>query len=528
MFYKIKPCKEEKVECSAGAGFFLQLYCVIIAISLTVLTICFNYPQWRQNIDGWKFRERGIFFEEYDDYDIEEANEYIIPQSVQSKEIFQRYSDSPYRVKARIVPVHLDNTIHEGIREMKHISKKKFGRRKSKATDELYLMLDDTHSGMSNSPREYVNHKSLIDDDSIKYEDDPVEDTPQEKHFTDSKDSNDTEPSDALIIEKALGEDLPSPVPITQDQKKRSFKKGNEHVTYVVLTDSDNESDTHKESDVIQFTPPEIIRDANYSKQLESSFEEVLGREDECHDATESSSIFKLSDQVQIIGVSSGGKQYVHPVGDSIPSLTSTKSSSDGCHSIRNISDNEEQSDIFGDLDDENHTIENTDDTTSLLQDARAYLSDQEGSMYKYPVQQARQKNKSLEKESSDLQMVSDRPAHNHLNALIASLSFLNSNAHYKPMNRINDAVNDSKWHDVLESLNEEEMRSAPLRSRKAHDIDDETSHAIMVEKLRTYNVVNEATPLSSSRLDETAVVTDDEVSMEVASETLYDDEVEV
>lgn len=547
LLYNIKPCKEESVECSAGSGFFLQVYSVIVIASLTIVTLCFNYPKWRDQIEGWKIKDRGVFFEDYEDYDVEPDDFMSLERARNTREVLQRYSDSPHRVKSRIVPVHEDQSTYEVTRDKKQVKKRFFRKGKRKAVDELYLMLDDVESGISDSPREYIHHKSLIDDDSVENEDDFEDNLHQAYQKTIVKDTPETESlnatqySDSPDRKKILGEDLPPSTPISPNLKTRSFRKGAENVTYVVLTDSDNENDVHEDGNAIQFTPPEIKSDSEYANQKESSFntadEDVS---DKCN-VTDVPDTFGKLDGVQVIDVTSGESQFVPAVRSSVPSLTASQSISDDYQSIHVISDdeNDETNNEYNDFDDKG-ILKEPDDTQSLLQDLRLHPSDQEVASPKYPIQHAKKSSKTKESTAVDI-VASQSPAHHHLNALIANLSFFDTHTSYKHMNStdddINDSADDQKWHDVLDSMSSDYVSTSGLHSRAENDIDDEVSHQMMVEKLQAKHLKPRNLDDDMARTEQpaqtdadpiNAVITDDEESVEIASETLYDDEVEV
>ena len=547
LLYNIKPCKEESIECSAGSGFFLQLYSVIVIASLTIVTLCFNYPEWRDQIEGWKIKDRGVFVEDYYDYDVEPDDFVNSERAHDTREVLQRYSDSPHRVKSKIVPIHEDERTYEVAKDKKQVRKRFFRKGKSKAVDELYLMLDDIESGISDSPREYVHHKSLIDDDSIQNEDDFEEDLHQAYHKPTVKGTPETESlhatqySDSPDRKKILGEDLPPSTPISPNLKTRSFKKGAENVTYVVLTDSDNEDDTHEDTNVIQFTPPEIKSDNGYANQQESSF---TSADEDATDKYAASDVLDTSeklDGVQVIEVTSGESQFVPTMRSSVPSLTASQSVSDDYQSIHVISDdeNDDSNKEYDDFDDKG-ILKEHDDTQSLLQDLRLQPSDQDVEPPKYPIQHAKKDKKTKESSAVDI-VASHSPAHHHLNALIANLSFFDAHTSYKHMKSsdddINNSVDDQKWHDVLDSMSEDYVSNSGLHSRIEKDIDDEVSHQMMVEKLLAKHLQPKNLDDDMAQTEQTsqadtnpinAVVTDDEESVEIASETLYDNEVEV
>ena len=547
LLYNIKPCKEESIECSAGSGFFLQLYSVIVVASLTIVTICFNYPEWRDQIEGWKIKDRGVFFEEYDDYDAEPDDFANSERARNTREVLQRYSESPHRVKTKIVPIHEDGPSYDDTRDKKQVKKRFFRKAKSKAVDELYLMLDDIESGISDSPREYIHHKSLIDDDSVQNEDDFEDEYHQAYHNAAGKETTKTESlnatqySDSPDRKKILGEELPPSTPISPNLKTRSFKKGAENVTYVVLTDSDNDDDTHEDSNVIQFTPPEIKSDTGYANQQESRFSTTDEDVEFNPTASDTRNTFGKLDGVQVIDVTSGASEFVPEVRSSVPSLTASQSVSDDYHSTHMISDDEnDKANVEYDDFDDKGILKEPDDTQSLLHDLSLQRSDQEVAPTKYPLQHAKKDTKTKTSTAIDI-VASHSPAHHHLNALIANLSFFDAHSSYKHMKSVNDDVNnsvdDSKWHDVLDSMSEDCVSNSRLHSRFEDDIDDEVSHQLMVEKLQAKQLkprnlddymAQTQRPLQTSAETVNAVVTDDEESVEIASETLYDDEVEV
>jgi hypothetical protein len=85
--------------------------------------------------------------------------------------------------------------------------------------------------------------------------------------------------------------------------------------------------------------------------------------------------------------------------------------------------------------------------------------------------------------------------------------------------------------------MSEDYVSNSGLHSRIEKDIDDEISHQMMVEKLLAKHLQPRNLDDDMARSEQTsqadtnpinAVVTDDEESVEIASETLYDNEVEV
>ncbi len=67
LFFTIKPCQSGERECKAGQGFFMLLWSVMLLTILTITTLCFNYPEWREIEESWKVQEREHPL--YDDYE---------------------------------------------------------------------------------------------------------------------------------------------------------------------------------------------------------------------------------------------------------------------------------------------------------------------------------------------------------------------------------------------------------------------------------------------------------------------------
>ena len=73
LFYTIKPCQNTERSCSAGAGFFMLLWSVLFLTTLTVVTQCFNYPEWREDMERWKVQDRdNPLFDHHNTFDLEE------------------------------------------------------------------------------------------------------------------------------------------------------------------------------------------------------------------------------------------------------------------------------------------------------------------------------------------------------------------------------------------------------------------------------------------------------------------------
>eukprot|EP00979_Chaetoceros_neogracilis_P014321 scaffold4567_cov276-Chaetoceros_neogracile.AAC.4 len=495
LFYTIKPCQIDNAQCSAGAGFFMLLWSIIIMTSLTVLTQCFNYPLWRHDMERWKIQEHSYpmySYEQEGTFDIEEDLNYNLDA------VHKHFNAKPtYRNVPNAKAQNEDNangTIYP-IQELNTHKRRKKGK-KSKESVSFYMLNDEDDiasqclsgclSGMSAtaSPVNRDGLASLLKEEA-SYND---EDEESQLIFMDAEDDelpvqdssyNEEWGEEARRREdaKVLPESDSSP---SRSPSRRKMKKNKDNVTYIVLEEhhDDGGGDSDCES-------PSL----NYGNHLDSRLrgvDSVNGSCNDYHTSREESDIYStissLGNQLHVIDLATGARELI--VADAASYHSASISDFEQTPSpTPTVSDGEKQDDELSFVGtEERFDIDNYAIQNDLGYDYKHRLQQSKSDVLVLDSQKlSEEKVGNKIEDAADIRML---PSDMHLASLLAKFTEID-NSKNKTMDDDFTSEKSVEWHDVLDEFNEDNSQQhLNLVQCRSEDFDDEKGHIEMMKAL--------------------------------------------
>lgn len=524
LMYLSDVCRSNGAKCSAGKGFFMCLWSIIMMICVTVLTQFFDYPSWRYDMDFWKVDKDGNrempLFDYEDAFDIEEPD--FDQNDCQFEAIHQRLNHG--REKQDVEDDCGDDDIHDSlpVQELGASRWRRWGK-KDQGHGKFHMLQDAPNtdiasqclSGMScELPLTTRNYglSSLLKEAEKDEHHDEIEDedeTDEQEDYTETRivvhqDTNETSEDhtrNAQITVVDLGKDDDKPIPPCSpgSPRRRKMKKGKDVATYMTLEDDDY--DSHDESHLI-FTTKEndnakesttLTLMNKIESKVEESNKDIETNKIENDADMQSTISSNIGDQVQIFDMTTGNEELlISKLAFDCAHSESTNTQNEKVKFVPVVSDDEKD-------DDEEASFETSKEEEVEGVNAFTILDDLEndavslgfsntrsrrGSSVCSRSKEPNQYNKEVKEEKTNV-----LPSDEHLANLLAK--FTDQPAQQK-FSQISDKESDcsGQWHDVLDGLNsdndEKDLSKQHLLSRSSStDFEDAHEHLEMMKALQ-------------------------------------------
>lgn len=536
LMYASQPCQLNNARCASSVGFFMLMWSIVLLVVITLLTQCFDYPKWRQEMERWKVKEH-----DYPIYDHEDSFAWDMeceePRKARSSLVQSMFS---YRKKNKVKKQLDESEDHLNV----------IKRRKMKNANAQFYML--------NSEVDVENASQCLSGLCVdlpgEEEHGPLDIVEQVSETLGPKECKEIyneewgEKIRARDLERAASEKSQVLTSTKYSPgRARVLKKGKSQLSYYVLDDDDEDS---KKSHSVDHDSSSSAENSHYDLELNRDTGYKDGRDVLAQEVDTHSMVSSLAeDQVHIVDLSTGARETI-VVDDYNDDTTAfvTKSFAPDRKQLcppsppAVVSDEEDNENDYVDI----SRIDNKRILSQLSQESDELETISLPKLLPLTfVKDDFVSGSNLKKTIQD--DVETMPSNEHIILKFDKYSHVDKDSNRLDIMRDHNNNENSRWLDVLDTTVGKNDNHHVIKYQQSDDLDDEHDHMQMMMALRRsslqtedalrrvhHNSSDHTKHLNQSTQQEGVLVSDGEDEANFLGlntrprSTLYPDEVEV